>query len=329
MKTVEYDEDYAEEETILESTTSFKPSYASLDKKEIETNLEPPVKQPKVQKKRCKTDGQNKSKNYFDTMKNRALEEITNYDIENIYHNTFKITKLNVSTGRTSARVANRFQNHYLVEFGEQTVTCSCMAYVEIISKMQDKICKHIAMVLIMSKHAKIASYAGNHMLANNDYDTLMEVLKTHPGRNPQRDTSASPPIFKRPPTRCDRKAFSSFDAAMNSAEENRWWVEIYSSNGGPKCRTCGTQIKNNTLCITSDVIGTRPDPSRQTRKLYLTINTFRFCFNNYCALNVPPHQKKMKKFCPMRELSCMYVDQKYFADVVRLFASSNVDIRK
>ena len=116
-------------------------------------------------------------------MKNRALEEITNYDIENIYHNTFKITKLNVSTGRTSARVANRFQNHYLVEFGEQTVTCSCMAYVEIISKMQDKICKHIAMVLIMCKNAKLASYAGNHMLTNNDYDTLMEVLKTHPGR--------------------------------------------------------------------------------------------------------------------------------------------------
>ena len=125
-----------------------------------------------------------------------------------------------------------------------------------------------------MCKNAKIASYAGNRMLTNNDYDTLMEVLKTHPGRNPQRDTSASPPIFKRPPTRCDRKAFSSFDAAMNSAEENRWWVEIYSSNGGPKCRTCAAQIKNNTLCITSDVIGTRPDPSRQTRKLYLTINT-------------------------------------------------------
>ena len=54
MKTVEYDEEYAEEGTILESTTSFKPSYASLDKKEIETNLEPPVKQPKVQKKDAK-----------------------------------------------------------------------------------------------------------------------------------------------------------------------------------------------------------------------------------------------------------------------------------
>ena len=108
---------------------------------------------------------------------------------------------------------------------------------------------------------------------------------------------------FKRPPTLCDKREFSSFDAAMSAAEENRWWVEVYSNNGGPKCRTCGTQIKNNTLCITSDVIGTRPDPTRKTRKLYLAVNIFRFCLNNYCALNVED-----EKVCPNERtivLSC------------------------
>ena len=312
---------------IFEVTENENPSIPSSNIEEVVENVQHSTKQSKAQKQRSIKNCQTASKNHFETMKKRAHEEIKNYDIENVYHNTFKITKLNISTARTSARVANRYQNHYLVEFGETAVTCSCLAYLDIISKMQDKVCKHIAMVLIMCQNDKMASYDGKRMITKNDYDILMEILRTHPGRNPQLDNDVSNPILKRPATRCNRSAFSNFDAAINAAEENEWWVEVYTSNGGPKCRTCGVQIKNNSLCITTDVVGTRPDPSRKTRKLYLAINTFRFCLNNYCALNVPPHQKKMKRFCPMRELSCLYIDQKYFADIVRLFVSSNVNI--
>ena len=54
MKTVEYDEEYAEEESesILEAASSIEPSYA----------YDQPAKQPKVQKKRNRPDGQKKQK---------------------------------------------------------------------------------------------------------------------------------------------------------------------------------------------------------------------------------------------------------------------------
>ena len=94
---------------------------------------------------------------------------------------------------------------------------------------MQDKICKHIAMVLIMCQHDKMASYVGKRMITKDDYNLLMEILRTHPGRNPQIDNGVSTPVFKRPPTRCDRGVFSTFDAAINAAEENEWWVELRS----------------------------------------------------------------------------------------------------
>ena len=196
---------------------------------------------------------------------------------------------------------------------------------------MQDRICKHIAMVINMCEDTNSSIYNGNRMIRREDYEILMIILDKFPERNLQSDASMNTnhAPFKRHPTLCDKREFSSFDAAMSAAEENRWWVEVYSSNGGPKCRTCGTQIKNNTLCITSDVIGTRPDPTRKTRKLYLAVNIFRFCLNNYCALNVPPHQKKMKKFVPMKELSCSFVQEKYFVDVVRLFVATNVNIKR
>ena len=336
MKTFEIDdieEDNDEEGPVAPKSKKKKvKSYLdSLDfDDEFETTTEKQTAKPKKNKP-TKNVTQSKTKVHLENMKKRAKAEIHNYEIENIYRNTFKITKTNISQGRTSARITGRFQNHYLVELEEKVVTCSCRAYVEIISKMQDRICKHIAMVLIECKHEKESNYGGNRFLSNEDFDLLMTLIKTHPTRTTQPDTfdNVSPPQVKKPPTKFNRGEFSSYDAAINAAAENEWWVEVYNNGGGPKCRTCGSKIVKNTLCITSDVIGTRPDPDRKTRNLFLALNTFRFCLNSYCALNVPPPQKKMKRFCSMKTLSCAYIHDRYYVDIVKMFDSTNVKIIK
>ena len=98
------------------------------------------------------------------------------------------------------------------------------------------------------------------------------------------------------------RGPYSKIGGALQSAEDNEWFVEVYSDKGSPRCRSihCKRKIEKNKACIRTDVACTYSN--RKTGGKYLTIDKMRFGLNTWCHETSDPTKMKYKKFNRMTQ---------------------------
>lgn len=126
------------------------------------------------------TFGSSLKSRYFSALK-KAFRDRTQYEISHIHKQSFKVVK--IWTGSGNKRVIGRFKNReettYYVDFQNGEVICSCLDYVSIIAKNQDRICKHIASVLLKCNTGRFINFHGSRTYRKNSYLEVSEILST------------------------------------------------------------------------------------------------------------------------------------------------------
>ena len=307
----------------------------------------------------------------------KAFRDRNQYQIRRLNDQSFIVEKL-MKKGNLQ-RVASRFKNRqdttYYVNFQEKEVVCSCLDYVEIISKYQDRICKHISCILLKCNLKNFAHLKGSRTYKGNSFQEVFETLSTFDEdqdiidvmtvQHLENDSNEEPlehsddiedvddlhvaigaqnwsnedfrmeieDITEQKPQKIpdriirnsQRGPYSKIGGALQSAEDNEWFVEVYSDKGSPRCRSihCKRKIEKNKACIRTDVACTYSN--RKTGEKYLTIDKIRFCLNTWCHETSDPTKMKYKKFNRMTQLNLQYLAVTSRDSVNRIFLNSDV----
>ena len=119
-------------------------------------------------------------RNYSNAL-TKAHRDRNNYLITHIHKQLFKVEKTwpGAEEKRVLGRFVNRPENCYYVDFQKNEVTCSCRDYISILATHQDKICKHIASVLLKCDLKKFVKFHGSRTYRKNSFEQLCEIVSS------------------------------------------------------------------------------------------------------------------------------------------------------
>ena len=119
-------------------------------------------------------------RNYSNAL-TKAHRDRNNYLITHIHKQLFKVEKTwpGAEEKRVLGRFVSRPENCYHVDFQKNEVTCSCRDYISILATHQDKICKHIASVLLKCDLKKFVKFHGSRTYRKNSFEQLCEIVSS------------------------------------------------------------------------------------------------------------------------------------------------------
>ena len=119
-------------------------------------------------------------RNYSNAL-TKAHRDRNNYLITHIHKQLFKVEKKcpGADEKRVLGRFVNRPDNCYYVDFQKNEITCSCRDYISILATHQDKICKHIASVLLKCDLKKFVKFHGSRTYRKNSFEQLCEIVSS------------------------------------------------------------------------------------------------------------------------------------------------------
>ena len=392
------DQDTIDERVIESSTTSTVDKILNIQRKKITKRKAEETNKPGSPKRRIvnlvdsETFGYSLRNHYLTSLK-KAYRDRNIHSISHIHNYSFKLEKL--TQAENPKRVTGRFKNQrdstYFVDFQNEEVICSCLDYVTILEKYQDRVCKHIASILLKCNIPKFVKFNGSRTYKRNTYKEVLEILSTFKkeqaivdpmtiseNQDDQPDdyldssfsvsqvnspfkqldgmenvndllsdvdvlnwsaedidvpagpndyiTEENPmKIGNKMISNSERGPFSNIGMALQTADINEWFVEIYSDTGSPRCRSihCKRKLNKNQACLRTDVVCTYNN--RKTGEKYLTVDKMRFCLNNWCHENSDPLKMKYKRFERMTELSLQFISNENKEKVKALFVNSDV----
>ena len=167
---------------FVENETNRKRKF-NIDTTPTKTKKIKPILKPTAQEQEiCKSGSfYSSTKSSYSSALRKAHRDKNNYLISHIHKQLFKVEKiwLGADKKRVLGRFKNRQENCYYVDFQQHEVICSCLDYVSILAKHQDKVCKHIASVLLKCNLTKFVMYHGSRTYRKNSFEQLCEILNT------------------------------------------------------------------------------------------------------------------------------------------------------